>query len=144
MKYKSKSFSVAETEELGYQLGQNIKGKTFIALYGEMGVGKTALVRGIASGLGVPDGVHSPTFTLVNEYHGHRDIKIYHFDLYRISGEEELYFTGFFDYLAEEAVIITEWSENIKKAIPDNAIKVILTRLSEQEREITVEGRGDT
>ena len=116
------SKSIFQTEKIAASLATKLKGTEIIALYGNLGAGKTSFTKGLAKALEVnPDDVHSPTFTLLNEYNG--KYKIYHFDMYRINSLEELYSLGFFD-LIENGIIITEWSENIDKFLPENTIKV--------------------
>lgn len=118
----------AETENIGKKLANMLLEDSslphFIALYGDLGVGKTAFVRGLASVLTPNATVKSPTFAIVNEYRGDGR-KLYHFDMYRIYDEDDLYSTGFYDYLAEKnAVSVTEWSEKIPYALPDSYFKV--------------------
>ena len=115
----------AETEKVGFELARaldtsNIR-RAFIALFGEMGVGKTAFTRGFASYFGISC-VKSPTYTVLNEYRG--KAKIHHFDFYRITDEDELYSIGFFDYADRRGVCLTEWSENIEYALPDSYLRV--------------------
>ena len=134
-----------ETKHIGYSLAKmicdgEISGK-FIALRGEMGVGKTLFTSGFASYFGI-SGVRSPTYTVVNQYGN--NVKIYHFDMYRIESEDDLYSIGYDDYLAENGYIIVEWSENIDYAIPSDAIFVSIERLpdSDNMRKITVTNNG--
>lgn len=116
------SKSVLQTEKIAAYLATKLKGNEIIALYGDLGAGKTSFTKGLARSLKVNiDDVHSPTFTLLNEYNG--KYKIYHFDMYRINSFEELYSLGFFDFIGN-GIIITEWSENIDKFLPENTIKV--------------------
>ena len=117
--------SVEETEKLGARLAQKLKGTEVIAFFGGLGMGKTAFTRGLALGLGVKDGVSSPTFALVNEYSG--KYKIYHFDMYRVNTWDDLYSTGFFDYI-DNGILLIEWSENIEGALPENAIRINISR----------------
>ena len=129
-----------ETELFGSKLAEKLKKDSFIALYGDMGAGKTVFVRGVVEKL-IPDAVklvHSPTFALVNEYIGD-EVKIYHFDMYRISDVDELYAIGFDDYFGN-GIIITEWSENIPDSIPSDAVSVSIRPLDENRREITLRG----
>lgn len=131
--------SPAETEAFGEKLAERLKPGAIVALYGEMGAGKTALTRGIARGLGIAKGVSSPTFALVHEYEGR--LPVYHFDMYRVESWDDLYSTGFFDYLDAGGITIVEWSENIENAIPDSAIRVTLRPgKSETERMISLDG----
>lgn len=102
-------------------------------------MGKTAFTRGLADGLGIPSGVSSPTFALVNEYHGR--LTVYHFDMFRVEGWDDLYSTGFFDYLDTGAVLVIEWSENIDGALPPETIKIeISLGQTESERVFQIEG----
>lgn len=129
--------SPEETEALGEKLSFALKGKEVIAMFGGLGAGKTAFTRGLARGLGIKDGVSSPTFALVHEYSG--KYYLYHFDMYRINTWDDLYSTGFFDYM-EQGVMIIEWSENIENFLPENCISVKIKNLSETQREILMEG----
>ncbi len=119
------SNSAEDTERLGEQLAKTLRGDEVIALFGGLGMGKTAFTRGLARGLGVSDGVSSPTFALVNEYRGKH--MIYHFDMYRVQSWEDLYSTGFFDYM-DNGILVIEWSENIEGALPDNALRIMIRR----------------
>ena len=119
------SNSAEDTERLGEQLAKTLRGDEVIALFGGLGMGKTAFTRGLARGLGVSDGVSSPTFALVNEYRGKH--MIYHFDMYRVQSWEDLYSTGFFDYM-DNGILVIEWSENIEGALPDNALRITIRR----------------
>ena len=108
-------------------------------MFGGLGMGKTAFTRGIAAGLGVMDRVSSPTFALVHDYAGR--LTVHHFDMYRVNGWDDLYSTGFFDYLDTGDVLVIEWSENIESALPPDAIRVTISRgEEEQERQFVLEG----
>ena len=132
------SNSPAETEKIGEKLAQNLKGTEVIALFGGLGMGKTAFTRGLCRGLGVDNGVSSPTFALVNEYSG--KFNIYHFDMYRVTTWDDLYSTGFFDYV-DTGVLVIEWSENIEGALPDNALKITISRgENDNQRIFEIEG----
>ena len=109
------------TEEIAKEFASTLKGDEVVALYGGLGMGKTTFVRGLCSYFGINSGVSSPNFAIVNEYNG--DIKIFHFDMYRINSWDDLYSTGFFDYLGQGLCII-EWSENIEAALPDNTVRI--------------------
>ena len=130
--------SAEETEQLGERIASKLKGTEVIALFGGLGMGKTALTRGLARGLGADDVVSSPTFALVNEYSGR--VPVYHFDMYRVTSWDDLYSTGFFDYL-DTGVLIIEWSENIEGALPSEVIKIYIDKTeNDNERIIKVEG----
>lgn len=132
------SHSVEQTEEFAEEFSKNLNGNEIIAMYGELGAGKTAFARGLARGLGVEDSVSSPTFAIVNEYQG--VYPIYHFDMYRIESWNDLDSIGFFDYI-DNGVIIIEWSENIEGALPDDIIRININKTSnENERIIRIEG----
>ena len=136
LEYLSKSES--ETEALGARLAAALPGGSVVAMYGDLGAGKTAFVRGMARGMGLDCRVSSPTFTIVNEYLGERDL--IHFDMYRLSGADELFDIGWEDYLARGAVCAVEWSENVEDAFFGDEIRVRIEKLSEGERKITLEG----
>ena len=130
--------SEAETEALGHRLAASLPGGAVVAMYGDLGAGKTAFVRGMARGLGLDCRVSSPTFTIVNEYLGPREL--IHFDMYRLSGAEELFDIGWEDYLARGAVCAVEWSENVEDAFFGDEIRVSFRKLGATVREITIEG----
>ena len=134
------SHRVGETEHIAAQLAQTLRPGDTIALFGGLGMGKTAFVRGLAGGLGLDKTqVCSPTFTLMNEYSGPGAPTLYHFDMYRVEGEETLYATGFYDYLGGDDILAVEWSENITHALPRNAITVtIAPGESEESRIISI------
>lgn len=132
------SRSLFETEKLAKKLASKLKGDEIIALYGDLGVGKTAFTRAVASFFGLESEVSSPTFSLVNEYSNEK-IRICHFDMYRIKTFEDLESTGFFDYIGN-AVLIIEWSENIEEYLPQNVIKIKFSKCGENARNIEAEG----
>ena len=109
--------SPEETERLGEEFAERLRGDEVLAFSGGLGMGKTAFVRGLARGLGVQDDVSSPTFALVNQYAGGRAM-LYHFDMYRVGSWDDLYSTGFFDDLSM-GILAVEWSENIDGALED-------------------------
>ncbi len=134
--------SPCDTEKIGQMLGEKINNGVVVAFRGGLGMGKTCFTRGLVKGLGSTDQVTSPTFALINEYLSGR-LPLYHFDMYRISGWEDLYSTGFFDYIEQGGVLACEWSENIENALPENTIYVEFTRLSDTEREIIIKTKGE-
>ena len=141
MKQVFNSHSTEETEKIAAEFAKSLDtGKPeFVAMFGDLGVGKTAFVRGVASVLASGARVKSPTFTVVNEYHGDK-LPLYHLDVYRIEDEDDLYSVGFYDSL-QKGVLIVEWSENILDSIPRDAYRVKIERspLGENERIITIE-----
>lgn len=138
MKQTFQSNSPKQTEEIASNFGKSLRGGEVIAFQGGMGVGKTAFVRGLADGMAVRGEVSSPTFALVHEYRG--AIMLYHFDMYRITDLDDLYSTGFFDYMDQEnAVLAIEWSEQIAEALPDDTIVVTIQITAPEARTITIE-----
>ena len=123
-------------------MGEKLTGRAVIAFFGGLGMGKTAFTRGLAKGLGITADVSSPTFALVNEYRGR--VNLYHFDMYRVETWDDLYSTGFFDYLDNGSVLAIEWSENIENALPeDKLIKIeIFKGESDDERIIRMSGES--
>ena len=136
------SNSPAETKEIAKNLAATLNGGEVIAFYGDLGMGKTCFTTGLAEGLGFKGEVSSPTFAIINEYLGGR-LNLYHFDMYRVSGWDDLYSTGYFDYIESDGVLAVEWSENIESALPDDVIKVTIKRIDETKREITI-SRGES
>ena len=132
------SHSQLETEEVGRKLAEKLPGGSVVAMYGDLGAGKTAFVRGMAKGMGLSCRVSSPTFTIVNEYLGEREL--IHFDMYRLSGAEELFDIGWEDYISRGAVCVVEWSENVQDAFFGDEIKVTIDKLSDTGRRISIEG----
>jgi len=106
------SHSPAETEALGEQLGRGARHGLVVSLSGELGAGKTQLVRGVARGLGVTGRVHSPTFTLINEYSGGR-LMLFHLDLYRLETADQILTAGVEEFLSPDGVAIIEWAERL-------------------------------
>jgi len=130
-----------ETEQVGEKLGSMLKPGSVVALFGDMGAGKTVFVRGLARAAGYSGRVTSPTYSLVNEYEG--SIPVFHFDMYRLRGEEELYEIGWEEYLERGGICAVEWSERIVDALPPNAIYVSLRALGENQRLIRIEEKSD-
>ena len=129
-----------ETEQLGERLGAALKPGSVIAYTGDLGAGKTAFTRGLAKGLQVPERVTSPTFNIVNEYEGGR-LPLFHFDMYRLGGSDELFDIGWEDYLARNGVCAVEWSENVEDALEDGTIRIDIRRgENDNQRRISIEG----
>ena len=131
----------AETEALGARLVAVLTPGAVVAYRGDLGTGKTAFTRGLARGLGYTGRVTSPTFTIVNEYEGGR-LPLFHFDMYRLEGAEDLFDIGWEDYLDRGGVCAVEWSEQVSEALPEGSILVALSRRREDPawRAITIEG----
>ena len=131
--YEVNTHSPEETESIGSALAEAMLSTAslppFVALYGDLGVGKTAFVRGFTSKIAPLSRVKSPTFALVNEYKGER-LSVFHFDMYRIEDEDELYSIGFFDYADRRGICLVEWSENIEDSLPDSYLRVEIVKNS--------------
>lgn len=132
------SRSAQQTEQIGADFAAGLTGGCVVALYGGLGMGKTAFVRGMARGRGLDARVSSPTFSLVNEYGG--EPPLVHFDMYRVSGWEDLYSTGFFEYIDAGCILAVEWSEMIEAALPEDALRVRISYAGETSRRIEIEG----
>ena len=136
--------SPEETEKAGMALAALMQAESlppFVALFGDLGVGKTAFVRGFTSSIAPSARVKSPTFALVNEYKGDK-LSVFHFDMYRIEDEDELYSIGFYDYADRNGICLVEWSENIIDFLPEKYIKVEIVKdllKGENYRKISVQ-----
>ena len=135
------SGSVSDTENAGKMLGEYLlsagENDAFIALYGDLGAGKTAFVRGLAEVLTPGAPVCSPTYTVVNEYRGKSGRRLCHFDMYRIADDDDLYSIGFYDYSG--CVMAAEWCEKIPFALPDDYFRVTIRKTGENDRKRTIE-----
>jgi tRNA threonylcarbamoyladenosine biosynthesis protein TsaE len=125
--------SPEETAEFGKKLSAKLKDKDIIALFGDLGSGKTQVVKGICLGLGVKETVNSPTFIIVNEYTSESIKNIFHFDLYRMKTEDEIINIGFDDYLSSRGIILIEWPEHAERLLPAATIKIHLAHSVEDE-----------
>jgi len=140
------SHSPAETESLGEKFGREAQHGLVISLSGELGAGKTQLVKGLARGLGITARVHSPTFTLVNEYTGGR-LKLFHLDLYRLESREQILAAGLEEFLQPDGVAVVEWAEKLKaeggrRKAETKWISAKIEILNETEREIVYDDSG--
>lgn len=135
------SHSASDTEAAGKALGDYLLSSgqcsAFIAMYGDLGAGKTAFVRGLAESLTPGAPVCSPTYTVVNEYHGKNGRRLCHFDMYRIEDDDDLYSIGFYDY--SDCVMAVEWCEKIPFALPDVYFRVTVRKTGENDRKIMIE-----
>ncbi len=134
--------SEKETENLGRELAAKLGPQSIVALYGDLGAGKTAFVRGLARGLGIKKKVLSPTFTIVNELSENGKTLI-HFDMYRLSGSDELFDIGWEDYLQRDCIIAVEWSEIVDDIYTGEEIRVRIEKLGDNERKISFGGNID-
>lgn len=133
------TYSPEQTESLGAVLAEkmleDITLPPFVALYGDLGVGKTAFVRGFTSKISPESAVRSPTFALVNEYRA-KPRSVFHFDMYRITDEDDLFSIGFYDYLNRPGICLVEWSENIPYAIPEIYLRVTIEKCNPDNPEM--------
>ena len=130
------SNSENETEKIGEDFAKKLPRGSVIAMYGDLGAGKTAFIRGMARGLGINARVYSPTFTIVNEYPGDPDL--IHFDMYRLHSSDELFDIGWEDYLNRGAICAVEWSENVSDAFFGDEICVTIEKTGDTSRRITI------
>jgi tRNA threonylcarbamoyladenosine biosynthesis protein TsaE len=131
-----------ETERIGWLLGEALRGGETIALAGELGSGKTTLVRGIARGVGCDSAeVASPSFTLINEYNG--AVPLFHIDLYRLESERELYEIGYEEYIGGDGAVVVEWADKVPQAVPKESLWITLKYLDAERREIVMRAQGD-
>lgn len=138
------SYSYEDTSKIAAEIAQDLKGGEFIAMYGDLGAGKTAFVQGVAKALGIDQPVTSPTFTIVNEYEGR--LTLYHFDVYRIEDSEEMYEIGYDEYISSGGVCIVEWAELIEDLFPDEYIKITILKDVDKDfdyRKIILERKGE-
>ncbi|MCR4776692.1 MAG: tRNA (adenosine(37)-N6)-threonylcarbamoyltransferase complex ATPase subunit type 1 TsaE [Saccharofermentans sp.] len=140
MKISFTTVSSEQTERFGEALSKYLEAGTVIALDGDLGAGKTCLARGIARGIGAEDPVASPTFTIVNEYSGGR-LMLFHFDTYRLSGEDDFYASGLDEYFTRNGVCVIEWGRVIEGALPENTMKMKISGNGD-ERRFDVTGSG--
>ena len=141
MSIEKKTKSVEETKRFGKSLSKQLEPGSVVALIGSLGSGKTVLIQGICSGLGVDKPVTSPTFVIINEYPGRLHelpIWIYHFDLYRLENVEEFIKLGYEEYFYGRGITLIEWAEKVKDFLPKKRLEINLEILSENEREIIV------
>ena len=133
------SHSYDDTVNIGQKVGAAVSAGTGVACFGDLGAGKTAFTTGIAKGMNIDCDVSSPTFAIVNDYGGKPPLV--HFDMYKVETWDDLYSSGFFDYMDMGAVLAVEWSENIENALPDDTVRVTIRRgEQENDRIITIEG----
>lgn len=135
--------SPEQTAQLAERVAAALHSGDVILYEGEMGAGKTAFTKGLAAALGITEAVTSPTFALVNEYHD-GVMPLFHFDLYRIEGYDDLYAIGFFDYLDRGGIIAAEWSENIEglERELENVTKIRIEKLGESDRRFIISGKA--
>ena len=135
MEYYTKNSE--ETARVAAELAKHITPGAVICLRGEMGAGKTVFTNGLCRALGVTDYVTSPTFTVVNEYDG-ETVRVFHFDMYRIEDEDELFEIGFEEYLNSGGICVIEWPQNVERSLPAHRYEVEIIKTGEKARTISV------
>ena len=133
MNYQKDTFSENETIILGTKIARFLTTGDVIALFGELGSGKTCIIKGICQGLAVKEDVTSPTFTIINEYIN--KFPIYHFDFYRINSDDEIYGLGYEEYFYGSGICLIEWADRIEKFLPSNRIEIHLKNIFEEGKE---------
>lgn len=136
-----KNYALEELPKIAKEVIKSAKNKVLL-FYGEMGVGKTTLIKEIVKQLGSQDNVSSPTFSLVNEYHTVNDEKVYHFDFYRINNENEALDIGIEEYFYSDCWCLIEWPEKVKNLVPLNAVMITITANNDQLRTIELRNNG--
>lgn len=137
MKKAIHTTSAGETMALGERLGTRLEPGDVLALFGDLGAGKTTFTKGLAVGLGLEADVHSPTFTLIHEHHGR--IPLYHIDLYRLESELEVENIGIEEYIYGDGVTVIEWADRMKSLLPQGRLDIEFRMLGDVEREIIIE-----
>ena len=136
------SNSPEATEEIGFKIGKKLKAGDIVRLYGELGAGKTTMVKGIARALGIDrKDITSASFTIIAEYPGNPPF--YHIDLYRTSTGADLDNTGIWDCIGSHSIAVIEWAEHAESELPEDSIKVMIKDAGNDLREITIEGRDE-
>ena len=136
------SNSPEATEEIGFKVGKKLKAGDIVRLYGELGAGKTTLVKGIARAFGIDrKDITSASFTIIAEYPGNPPF--FHIDLYRASAGADLDNTGIWDCIGSHSVCVIEWAEHAEDDLPVDSIKVMIKDTDHDQREITIEGRDE-
>jgi len=141
MKLTIRTTSPEETTALGEELGKLLAPGDVVALYGDLGAGKTTLTRGIAVGLGLAADIQSPTFTLIHEHPG--AIPLYHIDLYRLSNEREAESLGVEEYVYGDGVTVIEWGEKVQSILPAERLDITVRMTGDTDRELTLETESE-
>ncbi len=131
----NKNYSISELNSIAKEVLSTSKNKTLL-FYGEMGAGKTTLIKELCKELGIEDVASSPTFSLVNEYHTNNSEIVYHFDFYRIEDENEAYDIGIEDYFYSDAWCLIEWPQNIENLLPLESTEIHISVLENGQRNI--------
>jgi tRNA threonylcarbamoyladenosine biosynthesis protein TsaE len=136
------SKSAEQTYKLGEALGKTLQQGDIICLTGDLGAGKTAFTKGIGAGLDIQEFITSPTYTIINEYDGR--IPLFHFDVYRLEGVEEMYELGYEEYFFGDGAVVVEWADIVQDIIPQERLWVTILRGKEEDsREIIFDASGE-
>lgn len=138
---ETRTTSPQATQRLGARIARGLMPGAVVGLFGELGSGKTCLVQGVCRGLGVKDRVTSPSFVVINEYAGCLAgcaVPVYHLDLYRLADPAELYELGYEEYLYGDGICLIEWAERAGEVLPNEALRVYLTYVSDHERDVAL------
>ncbi|MDF2840796.1 MAG: putative hydrolase [Clostridia bacterium] len=136
------SKSAEQTYKLGESLGKILQQGDIICLTGDLGAGKTAFTKGIGAGLDIKEFITSPTYTIINEYNG--SIPLFHFDVYRLEGVEEMYELGYEEYFFGDGAVVVEWADIVKDIIPQERLWITILRSKEEDsREIIFDASGE-
>ncbi len=130
-----------DTKALGMEIGLIARPGLIITLNGDLGVGKTVLARGVGRGLGIDQPITSPTFTILHQYRGR--LALYHFDMYRLIDEDEIFELGFEEFIYGDGVSVIEWPENMGELHPDEYVEIIIERIDDNMRKIKINSIGD-
>lgn len=140
IEYVSESYD--QTLKFACDFAKTLPKGSVIGFLGGLGMGKTAFTTGFVMGLGIDAQVSSPTFAICNEYIG-ENVRVHHFDMYRVESWDDLYSTGYFDYLDDGSYILAEWSENVFGALPDDAVIVEIEKFGENSRKFIIKQKSD-
>jgi tRNA threonylcarbamoyladenosine biosynthesis protein TsaE len=136
------TLTAESTFNLGIELGSVCRGGELIALNGELGVGKTWLAKGIGKGLHIAEPIHSPTFTLINEYRG--KLPMVHVDFYRLNDLDEVFNLGLDEYQDQGHVVVIEWADKFASALPPDYLNIQITSQDDTSRQLMVTQTGDS
>lgn len=142
MDFVRETESLLETQDLAFNLASFLSPGDLLSLTGDLGAGKTAFTQGLAKGLGIKDNITSPTFTLIKEYQGR--LPLYHFDVFRLKSEQDLFDLGFEDYFYGAGVTVVEWGDKVSSLLPDEFLEIEFHRMDkETQRKLIIQPKGE-
>jgi tRNA threonylcarbamoyladenosine biosynthesis protein TsaE len=130
-----------ETMDFGERLGAALEAGDVVALFGDLGAGKTTMTKGIARGVGVTSEIHSPTFTLIHEHSGR--VPFYHVDLYRLAGDEDVEFLGLEEYVFGDGITVIEWADRAPRLLPEERLEITLGFTGDEQREMKINATSE-